>query len=42
MITLKQINKLAIPALISGVAEPILSLTDTAIIGNVDYNAAES
>lgn len=41
-ITLKQINKLAIPALISGVAEPILSLTDTAIIGNVDYNAAES
>ncbi|MFT6729121.1 MAG: MATE family multidrug resistance protein, partial [Glaciecola sp.] len=41
-ITLKNINKLAIPALISGVAEPILSLTDTAIIGNVDYNAAES
>lgn len=42
IISLKQINKLAIPALISGVAEPILSLTDTAIIGNVDYNAAES
>jgi len=41
-ITLKNINKLAIPALISGVAEPVLSLTDTAIIGNVDYNAAES
>nr|WP_321221420.1 MATE family efflux transporter [uncultured Psychroserpens sp.] len=41
-ITLNNINKLAIPALISGVAEPILSLTDTAIIGNVDYNAAES
>nr|WP_321233784.1 MATE family efflux transporter [uncultured Psychroserpens sp.] len=41
-ITLKNINKLAIPALISGVAEPILSLTDTAIIGNVDLNAAES
>ena len=41
-ISLKNINKLAIPALISGVAEPILSLTDTAIIGNVDYNAAES
>ncbi|MDG5490975.1 MATE family efflux transporter [Psychroserpens sp. SPM9] len=41
-ITFKNINKLAIPALISGVAEPILSLTDTAIIGNVDYNAAES
>ncbi|MFD2915252.1 MATE family efflux transporter [Psychroserpens luteus] len=41
-ISLKNINKLAIPALISGVAEPILSLTDTAIIGNVDYNAPES
>ena len=41
-ITLKNINKLAIPALISGVAEPILSLTDTAIIGNVNYNAAEA
>ena len=42
VISLKNINKLAIPALISGVAEPILSLTDTAIIGNVDYNAAEA
>lgn len=41
-ITLKNINKLAVPALIAGVAEPILSLTDTAIIGNIDYNAAES
>lgn len=41
-ITLRNINKLAIPALIAGVAEPILSLTDTAIIGNIDYNAAES
>ena len=41
-ITLKNINKLAIPALIAGIAEPILSLTDTAIIGNVDYNAAEA
>ncbi|MBC2843975.1 MATE family efflux transporter [Winogradskyella flava] len=41
-ITLKQINKLAIPALISGVSEPILSLTDAAIIGNMDYDATES
>lgn len=41
-ITLKQINKLAIPALISGVSEPILSLTDAAIIGNIDLNATES
>ena len=41
-ITLKQINKLAIPALISGVSEPILSLTDSAIIGNMDFNATAS
>ncbi|WP_431107986.1 MATE family efflux transporter [Winogradskyella poriferorum] len=41
-ITLKQINKLAIPALISGISEPILSLTDAAIIGNMDSNATES
>ena len=41
-ITLKQINKLAIPALISGVSEPILSLTDAAIIGNIPFNATTS
>ena len=41
-ITLKQINKLAIPALISGVSEPILSLTDAAIIGNMEQNATTS
>ena len=41
-ISLKNINRLAIPALIAGVAEPILSITDTAIIGNMDYNATES
>lgn len=41
-ITLKQINKLAIPALIAGVSEPILSLTDAAIIGNMEYNATTS
>ena len=41
-ITLKHINKLAIPALISGVSEPLLSLTDAAIIGNMDFNATES
>lgn len=33
---------MAIPALIAGVAEPVLSITDTAIIGNVDLNATES
>ena len=33
---------MAIPALISGISEPILSLTDAGIIGNMDLNATES
>ena len=41
-ISLKHINKLAIPALISGISEPILSLTDAAIVGNISINATES
>lgn len=41
-LSLKHINKLAIPALISGISEPILSLTDAAVIGNIDLNATES
>ena len=41
-ISLKNINKLAIPALVSGVSEPILSLTDAAIVGNMSLNATES
>ena len=41
-ISFKHINKLAIPALIAGIAEPLLSITDTAIIGNIDINATES
>lgn len=41
-ISFKRINNLAIPALIAGIAEPLLSITDTAIIGNIDENATES
>ncbi len=41
-ITFQQINKLALPALIAGIAEPLLSITDTAIVGNVDINATEA
>lgn len=41
-ISFKNINRLAIPALIAGIAEPVLSITDTAIIGNIDFNATES
>lgn len=41
-ISFKAINKLAIPALISGIAEPLLSLTDTAIVGNIQNNPTEA
>ncbi|TCI85827.1 MATE family efflux transporter [Tenacibaculum sp. M341] len=41
-ISFKHINKLAIPALITGVAEPLLSTTDLAIVGNIPENATES
>ena len=41
-ISFKNINKLAIPALIAGVAEPLLSTTDLAIVGNIEHNATES
>ena len=41
-ISFKHINKLAIPALISGISEPILSLTDAAIVGNITVNATEA
>lgn len=42
IISFKNINKIAIPALIAGISEPILSLTDTAIIGNINNNATEA
>ncbi|MGY5355143.1 MATE family efflux transporter [Wenyingzhuangia sp. IMCC45467] len=38
----KYINSIAVPAIVSGVIEPILSLTDTAIVGNVNINATEA
>ncbi|WP_369048880.1 MATE family efflux transporter [Tenacibaculum sp. UWU-22] len=41
-ISFKHINRLAFPALIAGVAEPLLSTTDLAIIGNIPQNATES
>ena len=40
-INFKRIHQLAIPALIAGIAEPLISITDTAIIGNIDFNAKE-
>ena len=41
-ISFKNINQLAIPAIIAGIAEPLISLTDIAIIGNVDDNPIEA
>ncbi|MGY6649566.1 MATE family efflux transporter [Wenyingzhuangia sp. IMCC45574] len=38
----KYINSIAVPAIISGVIEPVLSLTDTAVVGNVSINAKEA
>ncbi|WP_372974310.1 MATE family efflux transporter [Muriicola sp.] len=41
-VSFKTINRLAIPATIAGIAEPILSITDTAIVGNIPENGLES
>ncbi len=42
IINFKSINKLAVPATIAGIAEPILSITDTAIVGNIPVDGLES
>ncbi|MDA0278472.1 MAG: MATE family efflux transporter [Bacteroidetes bacterium] len=39
---LKRIHRLAIPATIAGVAEPFLSLTDTAIVGNIPIQGTQA
>ncbi len=41
-ISFKEINKLAIPSIIAGIAEPLISLTDIAVIGNVKENPVEA
>ncbi|MEI6864924.1 MATE family efflux transporter [Flavicella sp.] len=38
----KHINRLAIPSIIAGISEPLLSIVDTAVIGNVEVNAIEA
>ena len=38
----KNINRLAIPAIIAGISEPVLSITDAAIVGHIKINATES
>lgn len=42
IISFKNINRLAVPAIISGIAEPLLSITDTAIVGNIPQYGTES
>jgi putative MATE family efflux protein len=41
-VSFNTINRLAVPATIAGIAEPILSITDTAIVGNIPEYGLES
>ena len=41
-VSFKNINRIAIPAIIAGIAEPLISLTDIAVIGNVESNSVEA
>jgi len=41
-IPFKEINKLAIPAMLAGIAEPILSMVDTAFVGHLPEFGKES
>jgi len=41
-VSFKVINRLAIPSILAGIIEPLISITDTAIIGHVHENPTES
>jgi putative MATE family efflux protein len=41
-ISTNDILKLAFPAIIAGIAEPVISITDIAIIGNMDNNSVDA
>lgn len=41
-ISFKRIQQLAIPAILSGIAEPVLSSTDAAVVGNIQEFGTES
>lgn len=41
-ITFRQINHLAIPAILSGISESIITLTDIAMVGNIPTNSIEA
>ncbi|MBM77948.1 MAG: MATE family efflux transporter [Crocinitomicaceae bacterium] len=42
MISAKEINKLALPAILFNITEPIIGLTDIAIIGQMNENATQA
>lgn len=41
-ISFKEINKIALPAIVAGIAEPLISLTDMAVIGNMKQHSVEA
>jgi len=41
-LSFKNIRSLALPAIISGITEPILSATDAAVVGNIPVNPTEA
>lgn len=41
-ISFKEINRLAVPAIFAGIVEPVISLTDIAVVGNIRSDAVEA
>ena len=41
-INFKEINRLAIPAIFAGIVEPLISITDTAVVGRLPVNPEEA
>ena len=41
-VSFRAVNRIAVPAIIAGISEPLISLTDIAVIGNVDKNPVEA
>jgi MATE family multidrug resistance protein len=41
-VSIKEVNRLAFPAMLAGIAEPLIGLADNYILGNVDVNSSEA
>ena len=39
---IKDVNRLAIPAMLAGIAEPLIGIADTAIVGNMPENSTDA